>query len=74
MFTASPVEASDDSSDDKPLIKKKIVSAAPAKKIEKKGNKSIRSNGTNDKAGGYINKTIFECFFKHCLERMALNL
>uniref|UniRef100_G3NCC4 Uncharacterized protein n=1 Tax=Gasterosteus aculeatus TaxID=69293 RepID=G3NCC4_GASAC len=48
--SASPVEASDDSSDDKPLIKKKIVSAPPAKKIEKKGNKSIRSNGTNDKA------------------------
>ncbi|KAL7381293.1 hypothetical protein ABVT39_003517 [Epinephelus coioides] len=40
--------ASDDSSDDEPLIKKKTISASP-KKTEAKDDISLKSNGTNTK-------------------------
>ncbi|XP_078031959.1 uncharacterized protein LOC117263011 isoform X3 [Epinephelus lanceolatus] len=40
--------ASDDSSDDEPLIKKKTISASP-KKTEAKDDTSLKSNGTNTK-------------------------
>ncbi|KAM6974441.1 uncharacterized protein LKV04_016083 [Tautogolabrus adspersus] len=45
---AKAKSASDDSSDDEPLIKKKRV-PAPNKKPQKKGNTPIRSNGTSNK-------------------------
>lgn len=65
-FISSPVVASDDSSDDEPLIKMKTVST-PAKKPVKKDNRSSRSNGTNNKkAGGYIaicHPPYFSCVF-----------
>lgn len=65
MFISSLV-ASDDSSDDKPLIKMKSTSS-PAKKPVNKDDTSPKSNGTkNKKAGGYITlcyQPYFICVF-----------